>query len=156
MPHGSKRCACCGATDGVQAHHLYSRKLGCPDDLTVWLCIGCRSRAHEAQHVMSQRIRDGQAAAKARGAKWGGSKPGVRQPDWHRGLAARRHKANAFALAVGPEIAKLRASGLSLRAIGARLDRRGIKTRMGARWCPSTVGNVLRRLEILRDAGRVG
>jgi hypothetical protein len=46
MPYGPRRCACCGATDGIEAHHLYSRKHGCPDDLTVWLCFDCHRRTH--------------------------------------------------------------------------------------------------------------
>jgi hypothetical protein len=34
---------------------------------------------------------------------------------------------------------ELRASGLSLRAIGAELDRRGLVSRSGGAWGPSTV-----------------
>jgi hypothetical protein len=39
MTFGPKLCACCGSKDGIEAHHLYSRRSGCPDDLTV----GCAS-----------------------------------------------------------------------------------------------------------------
>jgi len=30
MAYGPKQCGCCASADGVEAHHLYSRKLGCP------------------------------------------------------------------------------------------------------------------------------
>jgi hypothetical protein len=28
MPYGPKHCGCCGATEGVEAHHLYLRSQG--------------------------------------------------------------------------------------------------------------------------------
>lgn len=34
----AKYCACCGETQGLERHHLYSVKDGCPDELQVWLC----------------------------------------------------------------------------------------------------------------------
>jgi hypothetical protein len=30
----------------VEQHHLYRKRDGCPDDLTVWLCGHCHDRAH--------------------------------------------------------------------------------------------------------------
>lgn len=36
----------CQSKVGVQLHHLYSRALGCPDDLVVPLCAECHGRAH--------------------------------------------------------------------------------------------------------------
>jgi hypothetical protein len=45
MAYGTPLCACCGAVDGVEDHHLYLRSDGCPDDLTVWLCHVCHGRA---------------------------------------------------------------------------------------------------------------
>jgi hypothetical protein len=35
MAFGEPICAVCGETTGVEAHHLYLRADGCPDDLTV-------------------------------------------------------------------------------------------------------------------------
>jgi hypothetical protein len=40
MPYGLKHCGCCGATEDVEAHHLYLRKHDCPDNLAVWLYFG--------------------------------------------------------------------------------------------------------------------
>ena len=74
MPYGPKRCGCCGTPEGVEAHHLYSRKQGCPDDLTVWLCFICHGRAHELRRRVdiSTVTKAALAAAKARGVNLGG------------------------------------------------------------------------------------
>lgn len=45
-------------------------------------------------------------------------------------------------------IADLRAEGLTLRAIGAELDRRGVPTARGGAWAPATVAAVLRSVEL--------
>jgi hypothetical protein len=72
MAYGPKRCARCGSKEGVEAHHLYSRKLGCPDDLTVWLCFGCHGRAHELKRALiSERTKLALAAKKAQGVRLG-------------------------------------------------------------------------------------
>jgi hypothetical protein len=92
MPYGPKRCACCGSADGIEAHHLYSRKHGCPDDLTVWLCYVCHGRAHELEQLInhSARTKAGLAAAKARGVKLGGRRPGQRNVDSALGVRPQR------------------------------------------------------------------
>ena len=56
--------------------------------------------------------------------------------------------ADRFARDLAPVIADIRAGGyLSLGAIAAELDARGMRTRRGGRWHKSTVMNLLRRLE---------
>jgi hypothetical protein len=52
---------------------------------------------------------------------------------------------DGFAACVGPTIAELRASGLSLRRIVAELEQRGIRTMRGGAWTAATVRNVLLR-----------
>lgn len=51
MAFGPKICACCGALDGIECHHLYLKADGCPDDLTVWLCFECHGRTHGLRRV---------------------------------------------------------------------------------------------------------
>jgi hypothetical protein len=77
MAYGLPLCAVCGSTAGIEAHHLYLKADGCPDDLTVWLCHKCHGRAHAmARRInLSEAIRKGQAAKrKATGKRCGGRK----------------------------------------------------------------------------------
>ena len=74
MAFGPKHCACCGASDNVETHHLYATSMGCPDDLTVWLCQRCHDRTHQRAHCpLSQRelTMAGLARAQARGVRLG-------------------------------------------------------------------------------------
>jgi DNA invertase Pin-like site-specific DNA recombinase len=86
---------------------------------------------------IGQRTREGLAETKARGTILG-------QRDWEAPLAKghvtiREQRANRLAL-YGPLIQELRSNGLSLRAIAAELDRRGIKTPRGNQgWTASSV-----------------
>ncbi|MGB4708360.1 MAG: recombinase family protein [Fuerstiella sp.] len=45
------------------------------------------------------------------------------------------------------QIKKLRANGLSLRAIARRLDIEGVQAKSGKKWCHTSVASVLRRLK---------
>ena len=56
MTVGPRLCACCGSAEGVEAHHLYSRRAGCPDDITVWLCNVCHGRAHGMKRRPNSRV----------------------------------------------------------------------------------------------------
>src|SRR5262249_2896626 len=74
------------------------------------------------------------AAAKARGVKLGGKRPGQRNVDPKLGRAALSQASSEFAQCVGPIIVELRKSGLSLRQIVAELEKRGIRTMRGGAW----------------------
>src|SRR5262249_11196833 len=82
---------------------------------------------------ISARTKAALAAAKARGVKLGGKRPNQRDVDPELGLAARVRASDEFARCVGPVIAGLRNSGLSLRQIVAELQKRGIRAVTGRR-----------------------
>jgi DNA invertase Pin-like site-specific DNA recombinase len=99
--------------------------------------------AQQESSLISQRTRDGLAAAKARGVKMG-------NPNLHlaRRLAAQAGKAeaNRFANNVLPIIKQVQKSGAAtLQAIADALNARGIATARGGSWHPSNVKNVLDR-----------
>jgi hypothetical protein len=139
MTYGPPICAACGARESVEAHHLYLRSDGCPDDLTVWLCRPCHARAHGSRgHINHARLtREGLAAAKARGVKLGN--PGLN--------AARDAAVAARDTDLQPILTELR--GRSYGTIAAELTKRGITTpRGGSTWNAMTVMRAMKRLEM--------
>lgn len=103
----------------------------------------------EAKRI-SERTRAALAAYKARGGKLGAARPGGREltpGDGVRGrakaVAVRRVNTAAAYADLAPEVAALRAEGLSLRAIAARLNAEGHTTRRGSAWGPVQVRRVL-------------
>jgi hypothetical protein len=135
MAYGQPICACCGAVDGIEAHHLYLRSDGCPDDLTVWLCHVCHRRAHGlARHVnISQRLKATLRAPKA-GTKTGNYTMGPKNA----AAAAARDEALRDTLA--PMV------GLSSRIIAQRLADVDIAPPRGGTWSHSTVIRMMKRL----------
>lgn len=152
MAFGPPICACCGATEGVEAHHLYSRKAGCPDDLTVWLCGRCHGRTHGMRRRLDIRALSmaGLVAAKARGVKLGN--PNLKPGDATTSAAAREEytrQAQARAARLLPLIEAARTAGaVTLRETAAAMEAQGIRTpsRRG-RWHPATVLAVQRMAE---------
>jgi DNA invertase Pin-like site-specific DNA recombinase len=103
--------------------------------------------AEEERRLISVRIKDALAAAKARGKKLGGDR-GYRPDDASQANARRamKSKADARAADVLPSINALRASGrTSLRAIARGLNEQGISTPRGKQWDAPQVRNVLAR-----------
>jgi hypothetical protein len=101
--------------------------------------------------MISARTKAALGAAKARGVRLGGRRPGLRNVDPMLGMVARIQVSNDFAVAMGPVIAELRQAGMSLYRIVTELQRRGIRTMHGGAWTATTVLNALRRYE---GAGR--
>jgi DNA invertase Pin-like site-specific DNA recombinase len=95
--------------------------------------------------LIGQRTRAALAAAKARGAKLGGWRGGPKV-DTAAGTKARQEQADAFAVSLAGIVGPLRASGASLRQIGATLTAKGIKTPRGGAWSADAVASVLARL----------
>jgi DNA invertase Pin-like site-specific DNA recombinase len=104
--------------------------------------------AEEEARKISQRTRDALAAYKARGGRLGAANPACRKLT---AQAARKgaertallaREANAEASTIATE---LRTGGMSLPAIAAELDARGIATRTGRTWNPMGVLRLLRR-----------
>jgi hypothetical protein len=151
VAYGPALCASCGATDGVEEHHLYLQADGCPDDLTIWLCHVCHGRAHG----MSRRINISEAtraalkAARERGVRLGGYRGGLNcQPAL--GTAANAAAAQVRADMLAPVLAELR--GMSLHQIAAELTARGIVTPRGGAWTATAVRRALNRIGTEREA----
>jgi DNA invertase Pin-like site-specific DNA recombinase len=101
--------------------------------------------AQEEREMISARTKAALAAAKARGVKLGGRRPGQGKVDPALGSAARTRKSNEFAATVGPVAIELRGGGMSLRQIVTELDRRNIRTMRGGQWTATAVRNLLLR-----------
>jgi DNA invertase Pin-like site-specific DNA recombinase len=95
--------------------------------------------------MISARTKAALAAAKVRGVKLGGRRPGQGKVDPTLGSAALTRSSNEFAATVGPVANELRAAGMSLRQIVAELDKRNIRTMRGGAWTATTVRNLLLR-----------
>jgi DNA invertase Pin-like site-specific DNA recombinase len=100
---------------------------------------------HEAAQI-SARTKAALAAAKARGVKLGGRRPGQGKVDPALGSAALTRASDKFAATVGPIVTELRGACMSLRQIVAELDKRNIRTMRGGAWTATTVRNLLRRV----------
>lgn len=121
------------------------------NDLTVGIMALVAQAEREA---ISRRTKEALAAAKARGVKLGNPNGAAALRRAGKGGTALQEtvarNADAFARALAPTVAAIRAEGhVSLRAIATELNARGIRTRRGGRWHVSTVRNLLVRLETL-------
>lgn len=95
--------------------------------------------AEHEREMISQRTKAALAAAKARGTRLGNPRP-----DMPRLTAASAAAAARFRAGIEATIVALRGQGMSLRAIAADLNRRGIRTARGRRWQAATVLGILR------------
>ena len=110
------------------------------------LSINIMAAVAEAEaEAISQRTIDALAAARARGVKLGGYREGARKPDGAVGTAALQANAAKHAAKVFPVVSELRGQGLSVRAVAAALDERGISTPRGGKWTGNAVLKVLAR-----------
>lgn len=104
---------------------------------------------HEA-HMISERTKAALAAAKARGMRLGGDRgnlPAVATRGSAASALVRHARSLQHASDVGPSIAELRANGLSLRAIAAELNIRGIPPARGGEWSAIKVSRIIGRLQ---------
>jgi DNA invertase Pin-like site-specific DNA recombinase len=92
---------------------------------------------------ISERTKEALAAAKARGVRLGGKRPGTIKKN-----AAAKARATADAERLRPVLAPMVAAGLSLRAMAAALAGAGTVSRSGAALGPSQVARILQRLGI--------
>lgn len=108
--------------------------------------------AEKERGLISERTKAALAAAKARGVKLGNPNgaAALRRAGKGTGAAVEALKAGADAHAqqLAPVIRHLRSEGLrSLPALAGALNERGMVTPRGGRWHPSSVRNLLARLE---------
>lgn len=104
--------------------------------------------AEEETATISARTRAALAAARERGVKFGAAAGGhcLDRADSLKGAAVQAAAADARAREVLPVLEALRGmAGLSLAAMAAELNRRGVPTARGATWHASSVRNVLNR-----------
>jgi DNA invertase Pin-like site-specific DNA recombinase len=116
------------------------------------LTIGIMALVAQAEReAISRRTTEALAAAKARGMRLGNPNGAEALRRAGKGAVALRQvvSANAerFAAELAPVVASVRADGyVSLRAVAAELNRRGMRTRRGGQWHVSNVRNLIGRL----------
>jgi DNA invertase Pin-like site-specific DNA recombinase len=101
--------------------------------------------AQHEREMTSERTKAALAAAKRRGVKLGGDR-GVVPTNKQRALAAaaRREKARARAADLAPVVKELQDGGaVTLRALAAGMDERGIPAAQGGSWSPTQVARLL-------------
>ncbi len=106
--------------------------------------------AEYERQIISDRIKEAIAAAKARGAKRGGIRPAT--PEQARsalakGRAVRQACVSARARDLAPTIWPLVAQGMSPAGIALELNRRGVPAARGGVWHPSSASLVLARMK---------
>lgn len=139
------RCCNCGAP-AEHAHHVVPLVRGGRDALgnLVSLCGPCHGAVHGldlAHHKQLTRV--GLAAAKARGVKLGGNRPGtLRENARAKAAAADRSEA------LRPILSAMQAQGASLRAMAQALAAAGTTTAAGQPLSPTQVRRHLERLQL--------
>lgn len=99
--------------------------------------------AEEERRMISQRTKDGLAAAKAKGTVLGSGNPAAGAA---KAAEKRSAQADAFAKEIMPQILKVQSKGAkSYRAIAEELNDRGVKSPTGGVWHASIVRKVMLR-----------
>jgi hypothetical protein len=135
-------CVACGTKENIQHHHLKPASKGGSDEEfnLITLCIQCHATIHNRTKAFShkQLTVDALAAKKSRGERAGSVPYGYDLADDGQTLIANKFESDAIIL-----MQRLHAKGLSLRKIGAELDKRGIATKKGAKWAAATINQIL-------------
>ena len=118
------------------------------NDLTVGIMALVAQAEREA---ISRRTKEALAVAKARGMKLGNPNGAEALRRAEKGAVALRQAVSAnadqFAAGLAQVIVDIRAQGhISLRAMAAELNRRGMRTRRGGQWQVSNVRNLVGRV----------
>lgn len=119
-------CFECGATENLHNHHVVPRSLG--GTKTIALCGDCHGKVHGRKAMHMSRLTAAAMQHKAaQGEYCGGQVPYgfAVGPD---GVHLVEHDGEQAVIAA---IRERRAAGLSLRAIVAQLDKRGLVSRTG-------------------------
>lgn len=129
-------CFECNAT-ADHMHHVVPRVLG--GTRTIPLCESCHGKVHSREMTGHRRLtKAAMAVKKGKGERVGAIPYGYQLADDGKTLMA--HEGEQAVIAV---IRSLRAEGLTLAAIAAELEARGLSARDGGRWYPMRVSRVL-------------
>lgn len=101
--------------------------------------------AEHEREMIAARTKAALQAARDRGQMLGGWRGGPKV-DTAAGTAARTAKADAYAADVGPIATRLRAEGMSLRQVAARMAEQGIRTPRDGAWSAAAVKALLERV----------
>jgi DNA invertase Pin-like site-specific DNA recombinase len=119
-----------------------------PDANTLTIGVMASLAQHERETI-SKRTKAALEAAKARGTKLGGKRPGAPDITLHHaaGNAAKTARAAGRAELLREEIEPLRRAGMSLNAIATKLNADGSLTPSGkaGSWTPTAVSRVIAR-----------
>lgn len=99
--------------------------------------------AEQEREFISQRTKQALAAAKARGVKLGGKRPGHKDTN-----EVVKQQADDRAEKLRGIVAPLVAAGMTTRAIAEELNKAGIKTARGAEYQSTQVHRLIKRLEL--------
>lgn len=118
-----------------------------PDANTMTVGVLALVAQHEREAI-SARTKAALAAAKARGKKLGGVRPGGGKIGKHqrKGVAANVAKADARVMDVAEDLRALMAEKLSLNAMARRLNELSITASRGGKWTATGVRRALARL----------
>jgi len=119
------------------------------NELTVHIMAAV---AQAERKAIAKRTKEALAAAKARGTKLGNPNGASALRRAAKGNASAletiRRNADSFAEEIAPIIADIRSAGFnSLPMIASELNRRHIQTQRGGKWYPTSVKNLLERIE---------
>ena len=126
-------------------HHVVPRSLG--GTRTVPLCERCHGLVHDRLMNTRALTKAALAVKKSRGERLGGDVP----YGWQLAADGVTLEHNEGEQAVVETVRTLRAEGLSLRAIAAELEARGLMARNGGSWHAKQVSRIVRN----RHTGRL-
>ena len=118
-----------------------------PEANTMTVGVMALVAQHEREAI-SARTKAALAAAKARGRKLGGRRPGAGNVGRYQrqGMKAAQAKAAERLALVAEDIRRLTGEGLSLNAMAARLNAMEIRTSRGCEWTATAVKRAVERL----------
>ncbi len=146
-----KKCYECETTEDLHEHHVVPKSRG--GTKTVTLCYQCHMKVHGRDGKglnHSKLVKEGIAAAKARGVKLG-------NPQWEQAVPkaaeARKAQGEATVKKYGDWIVSLRDSGLSFMNIKHRLNDMGVPTPTGKRkmWTKGSVFAIYKRYKKMEE-----
>lgn len=132
----SEGCFECGSSDSLHAHHVVPRSKG--GTRTVMLCERCHGLVHSRDLTTSALVRFVLAKKRAEGRRTSKDAPF----GWSIGDDGDTLEKNAAEQRAIELIRELRAGGMSIRGIAARLGDLGHSPR-GARWHKTTLERII-------------